>query len=235
MKKGFIAAGLTTLALLLSGCNFVFGGKAQYTIMVYMCGADLESDGGLASSDINEMCYAQNKPDNVNIIIQTGGTPKWYNRKIDPNKTQRWHVSDGGLILDEELPKANFGQSQTFQGFMEWGLKEYPAKKTGVILWNHGGAMAGVCSDDNYNGDTLLSSEVTTALGKAFQNTGRKSKLEWIGYDACLMQVQDIAEANSDYFNYMVGSQESEAGEGWVYYKWLFQCQVLPIIEVCIW
>ncbi len=221
MKKGFIAAGLTTLGLLLSGCNFKLFNKSQYTIMVYMCGADLESESGLASSDIYEMCFAENKPSNVNIIVQTGGSPKWSNGKVNPKKTQRWHVSNGELVLDAELPKANFGTSETFESFMEWGLKKYPAKKTGVILWNHGGAMAGVCSDNNYGGDTLLCSEVTDALSEAFKNTGRKEKLEWIGYDACLMQVQDIAEANSDYFNYMVASQESEAGEGWVYHKWL--------------
>ena len=69
MKKGIIAAGLTTLALLLSGCNIRLGNKAKYTIMVYMCGSDLESDGGLASKDILEMCSPDNQPKDVNIII----------------------------------------------------------------------------------------------------------------------------------------------------------------------
>ena len=46
-------------------------------------------------------------------------------------------------------------------------------------------------------------------------------KLEWIGYDACLMAVQDIAEVNSAYFNYMVSSEESEAGYGWDYDNWV--------------
>ena len=35
------------------------------------------------------------------------------------------------------------------------------------------------------------------------------------------MQVQDIAEMNSEFFNYMVASEESEAGEGWAYNSWL--------------
>lgn len=35
------------------------------------------------------------------------------------------------------------------------------------------------------------------------------------------MQVQDVAEFNSTYFNYMVASQESEPGEGWDYDVWL--------------
>ena len=89
MKKGFIAAGVTTLALLLSGC--VVKPEKQnldkYTIMVYMCGADLESgyDGystntsqaGYATMDLNEILSVSGQPDDVNIIIQTGGAKSW--------------------------------------------------------------------------------------------------------------------------------------------------------------
>ena len=35
------------------------------------------------------------------------------------------------------------------------------------------------------------------------------------------MQLQEIAEFNSPYFNYMIGSQESEAGAGWDYDTWV--------------
>ena len=35
------------------------------------------------------------------------------------------------------------------------------------------------------------------------------------------MQVQDIADFNSQYFNYMVASEESEAGYGWDYDNWV--------------
>ena len=35
------------------------------------------------------------------------------------------------------------------------------------------------------------------------------------------MQVQDVAEFNSPYFNYMVASQESESGYGWDYDNWV--------------
>ena len=221
MKKGFIAAGLTTLALVLSGCNFNKSNKAKYTIMVYMCGADLESDSGLASMDIYEMCTVMNQPKDVNIILQTGGSTRWNNGRIEPNKLQRFHVEKRGLVEDDIMTAKSMGESKTFQSFLEWGLTEYPAEKTGVIMWNHGGAMQGVCFDERFGNDGLLSSEVTKALKGAFENTGRKEKLEWIGYDACLMAVQDLAEANSDYFNYMVAAQESEAGEGWDYDHWV--------------
>ena len=144
MKKGFIAAGLTTLALVLSGCNFNKSNKAKYTIMVYMCGADLESDSGLASMDIYEMCTVMNQPKDVNIILQTGGSTRWNNGRIEPNKLQRFHVEKRGLVEDDIMTAKSMGESKTFQSFLEWGLTEYPAEKTGVIMWNHGGAMQGV-------------------------------------------------------------------------------------------
>ncbi|MCH5180152.1 MAG: Ig-like domain-containing protein [Erysipelotrichales bacterium] len=196
----------------------------DYTIMIYMCGSDLESasDGGLATDNITEILSVKNKPDNVNIIIETGGAKKWKTKYgISANYLQRWHVENNQLVKDDQLTKASMGLSSTFQSFMEWGLTEYPASQTGVVLWNHGGAMDGCCYDENFNDDPLTNSEVHTALKNAFKNVGRTEKLSWIGYDACLMAVADVADLNSDYFEYMVASQESEPGEGWDYDNWI--------------
>lgn len=200
----------------------------KWTIMLYICGADLESGGGYATSDIKEILSTKNKPDDVNIIIQTGGTTSWSLGStylsgatfVDASKTQRWHVEGSKLVLDSSLSKANFGSSSTLQSFYEWGTSSYPAQKTGVIFWNHGGGIDGVCWDENYNDDCLSMSECKSALSGAFGSTP-SSKLEWVGYDACLMQCQEIADYNSKYFNYMVASEESESGNGWDYDKWL--------------
>ena len=195
---------------------------ASYTVMIYMCGSNLESDSyySLATADIKEILKVNNQPDDVNIIIQTGGS-NIDNSYFSTSKAQRWHVENKTLVRDYSFNRVNMGLSSTFQNFLEWGLTEYPAKKTGVILWNHGGAMQGVCFDELYYDDSLLNSEVNTAVKNAFNNLGRTEKLEWIGYDACLMQVQDIAEFNSQYFNYMVASQETESGYGWDYDNWI--------------
>lgn len=195
---------------------------ADYTIMIYMCGSNLESDSGLATENIKEILSVKNMPDNVNIIIETGGATSWKSTYgINKRYLQRWHVANNSLVNDADLTRASMGASSTFQSFIEWGLTEYPAANTGVVFWNHGGAMGGCCSDDNYNGDMLTNAEVNLALKNAFENTNRTEKLEWVGYDCCLMQVADIADFNSEYFNYMVASQESEPGEGWDYDKWI--------------
>ena len=222
---------------------------AEYTVLIYMCGADLESDlanqttysdgyntyrwngQGLATMDIAEILSVKNKPKDVNIVLETGGAKTWTKAKygkygdydISSTKLQRHHVTDKNkLKLDEELSYKSMGFASTLQDFLEFGLTKYPAKKTALILWNHGGGLQGVCFDEKKNNDSLESKEVISAVSKALKNTGHEGeKLEWIGYDACLMAVQDIAEMNSQYFNYMVCSEESESGYGWEYSTWV--------------
>lgn len=214
-----------------SSSNSSVHAKGAYTIMVYMCGSNLESDyaphgetpeyTGLATANIKEM-LSVDLPDDVNVIIETGGCTEWEtDYGISYTRIGRWHCEDGSLVSDAQLGQADMGRELTFQNFMEWGLKSYPADHYGVVLWDHGGAMGGCCYDDNYDDDSLYNSEVHNALGRAFKSVGRTEKLDWIGYDCCLMSVQDIADFNSDYFDYMVASQELEPGEGWDYDTWL--------------
>ena len=205
----------------------------EWTILLYLCGADLESGGdyglsygGAATSDIQEILSVSGQPDDVNFVIQTGGAAKWkstYNISKDYN--QRYHVENKSLVKDNNKVYDTYqgmGESSTLQDFLEWGLETYPAKKTGVILWNHGGGLYGVCYDekdgDGYN--SLTNDEVVSAVSGALTTTGL-SKLEFIGYDACLMQTMEVAEFNYPYFNYQIGSQESEAGSGWDYDTWV--------------
>ena len=189
----------------------------SHTIMIYMCGSDLESGGGFATGDLTEILNVSGQPDDVNIIIETGGSSKWKKYGISNEVVQRYHVENQELVNDTSLTDLNMGLSSTFQSFIEWGLTEYPAQRMGVIMWDHGGAMDGVCLDEKHDDDCLTNDEVNLAMKNAFKNVGRTEKLEWIGYDACLMAVQDIAEYNSQYYNYMVSSQETEAGDGWDY------------------
>lgn len=193
-----------------------------WTIMMYVCGADLESENGLASQDIDEILSVSGQPDDINIILETGGSKSWTNSQISANNLGRFHVANKSLVKDTTITKASMGKAATFTSFMNWGLDNYPAEKVGVIFWNHGGALDGVCSDENYNNDSLLNSEVSGALSGVFAShnmTGQK--LEFVGYDACLMGLQDVASFNSQYFNYMIASEESETGYGWDYDSWV--------------
>ena len=192
----------------------------KWTIFLYVCGADLESESSEATTDIAEILSVGNQPDDINIVLQTGGAKRWQDYNISSSVLSRYHVEDQSLVLDETLSNASMGKQSTLEAYLNWGLDKYPAEKTGVIFWNHGGALGGCCYDENYNDDSLLNSEVSSAFKNVFQNNGI-SQLEFVGYDCCLMQVQDIAQFNSKYFKYMIGSEEAESGYGWDYDNWV--------------
>ena len=199
----------------------------KWTILMYVCGADLESDssqGGAATEDLQEMASVSGQPEDVNIVIQAGGASSWkstYSSVISASKRNRFHLRNKSFVKDSQDSKVNMGLSSSLQDFITWGINTYPADKIGLVLWNHGGAMSGCCYDEQYSDDPLTPAEVHTAVVNAKTATGYTDKFEFIGYDCCLMQVQDIAGLNADYAKYMVASEESEWGYGWSYDKWL--------------
>lgn len=214
-----------------ASCNVTVSEEqgAEWTVLVYMCGSNLESDyadenDGCASNDLYEIATAGSKPSDVNVVVQAGGSTQWssrYSSVINKNSTNRFHLNESkGYVLDSQTNKSDMSQASTLQNFISWGMQKYPAKKTGLILWNHGGGMSGCCYDDQFNQgrQCLQPNEVATACTNGIPSG---KKLEFIGYDACLMSVQDIAGLNSRYANYMIASEETEWGEGWSYDKFM--------------
>lgn len=201
-----------------------------WTLLVYMCGADLESDvsqGGAATEDLTEI-YGLRKslPSDVNVVVQAGGASRWestYSSVINKNYCNRFHLTTSGYVKDSQTTKVDMSLASSLESFVEWGLTTYPADKVGLVLWNHGGAMDGCCFDEQFNEgyEGLMPSEVASAIPTAIANSNYNKNLEFIGYDCCLMSIQDIAGLNSDYANYMIASEESEWGYGWSYDKWV--------------
>lgn len=209
----------------------------EYTLLMYVCGSTLEYDDeysqlvGAATEDIQEMVQTSNQPDDVNIVIQTGGSTHWATTyDISASDTCRFHVRNNQLINDSKTANSNMGLSSTLESFLTWGMQEYPAKKYALVLWNHGGAVHGVCSDENFGGDMLKTSEVANAMKNALATTGDE-KFEWIGYDACIMNYADNIAVISDYAKYMVCSQELENGDGWAYDRWFPTLYSNPLVD----
>lgn len=191
------------------------GETGTWTILVYMCGSDLESGCNAATLDINEMLNAQTG-DNVKFIVQTGGASAWYDNIISADKLQRYIVQNGDIQLLEELPNASMGAAATLSDYLKWGAANYPAEKMGVVFWNHGGgSLSGVCFDENYNYDSLSLSDIKSALADA--SGSMTDKFEFISFDACLMSSIETANVLADYSRYMIGSEETEPGSGWDY------------------
>ncbi|MHB8129922.1 MAG: clostripain-related cysteine peptidase [Mobilitalea sp.] len=189
---------------------------APYTILVYMVGSDLESNSGAATDDIIEMA-AVGSSKNVNVLIETGGAKQWYLPVISNKVNQRWLVEKDNLkLVNNKLGNRSMGKQSTLQDFLIWGVKNYPAEKFVVILWDHGAGAQGFGYDENNLGDPSLTLKEINGALKAAEATSKK-KFEMVGFDACLMANIETATALQDYASYMVASEELEPGHGWDY------------------
>ena len=190
---------------------------SDFTLLVYICGSDLEQKRGAATANIAEMLSAD-IPDGVNVILQTGGSSKWRNFDIPSDRSNRYAVKNGTLELIESNPPVNMGSERAFSDFLKFGLEKYPAEQTAVIFWNHGGGSAvGVCSDALNGNDFLTLSEISSAL----ESVGLKKKLSFVGFDACLMANYETARILAPYAEKMIASEELEPSGGWDWKKTL--------------
>lgn len=186
----------------------------DWTLLVYLCGTDLESNYGAASTDLYEAISAEYS-ENVRIVYQTGGTSQWA-VDISNEKIQRYENVEGDISLVEELPSESMGNADNLASFVAWGLEKYPADKTGLIFWNHGsGSINGVCFDELYDKDSLSLKEIDSALNSVYDSM--TDKFEFIGFDACLMSTLETANILVPYAKYMFASEETEPGGGWNY------------------
>ncbi len=204
----------------------------KYTVMMYMSPSTLEYNGGVlgyASDDLKEICQASKDSDDVRFIVETGGVSNKWNlsssyldgaTSISTSALQRWEVTGGKLKLIETLNTNQMCTQSSFESFLKWGLKDYSAERMGVILYGHGNAMLGCLPDANNSNNQLLQSEVAAATKNALEAYER-DKFTWIGYDACIMAEADFAAINSQYYDYMICSQETEPAGGWAYSSWV--------------
>lgn len=193
------------------------GGKDTVTIMVYMCGTDLESRSGMGTSDLQEMLNASFGR-NINLLIYTGGCKAWKNSAVSSSDNQIWQVRDGKLVcLQKDLGSVSMTDPGTLAGYIQWCAKNYPASRYELILWDHGGgSVSGYGYDEKFASSGSMS---LAGLDSALSAAG--VKFDFIGFDACLMATVETALTMSQYADYLIASEETEPGVGWYYTDWL--------------
>ena len=65
--------------------------EGPWTILIYLCGTDLESGQGSATLDMQEM-ISEKTGKKCKFIIQTGGCSKWQNEFVPAKKTGRYEI-----------------------------------------------------------------------------------------------------------------------------------------------
>lgn len=202
-----------------------------WAIYWYLCGSDLESNGGFATSDLMEMMEVA-LPENVRVVIQTGGAKTWQNNVVDADILQRYVYDSEGLTLVDELPPASMGDAATLTDFLRYCKQNYPAEKTAVLFWNHGGgSVSGAAFDERYGYDSLTLDEMHTAFGRVWEADENNPPLELVGFDTCLMATVDVAGTFAGTAHYLVASEEVEPANGWDYTGWLGALAADPAMD----
>ena len=202
-----------------------------WAIYWYLCGSDLESNGGFATSDLMEMMEVA-LPENVRVVIQTGGAKTWQNDVVDADILQRYVYDSEGLTLVDELPPASMGDAATLTDFLRYCKQNYPAEKTAVLFWNHGGgSVSGAAFDERYGYDSLTLDEMHTAFGRVWEADENNPPLELVGFDTCLMATVDVAGTFAGTARYLVASEEVEPANGWDYTGWLGALAADPAMD----
>lgn len=190
------------------------GQEKDMTLMVYLCGSNLESNSGAATKDISEMLHSGFDADKLNIVLMAGGSNHWF-CGFPTASNNIYLLKKGRPQSVWRGPLQSMGQADTLSFFLNYARENYPAKRYGLILWDHGGGpQGGICTDIQFNGDSLTLAELQSALE---ETPFSQERLSFIGFDACLMASLEIALGVAPYADFMIASQETEPGDGWNY------------------
>ncbi|MDU6630219.1 MAG: clostripain-related cysteine peptidase [Lachnoanaerobaculum sp.] len=192
-------------------------GGDSVTVMVYMCGTDLETKHGMATKDLIEMTKA-NISSNVNLLVYTGGTNTWQNSVVSSSNNEIYQIADGKMNkLADDNSNPSMTDPNTLVRFIDYCKNNFPANRYQLIFWDHGGgSVTGYGYDEkNPNSGSMNLAKIKAAIAQ----TG--IKYDFIGFDACLMATTETALALSEYADYLIASEETEPGTGWYYTNWL--------------
>lgn len=157
------------------------------------------------------------------------------------------HDTDGNVIsstLLDDLDEVDMADPNTLINFTTWGMQSYPAEKYVLVLWNHGSGWKYISQTtskpwedkkgltelqsqketekpvkgiivDYSSGNTLSLEELKQALNTIKINTNKT--IDLLGFDACLMQMVEVNYQVRNYSKVVVGSEQTEPGDGWPY------------------
>ncbi len=192
-------------------------GSDKATIMVYLCGTDLESRSKMATSDLQEMIDADISED-INLLVYTGGCKGWQNNAVSNQTNQIWQIKDEGMVcLEKDLGSYSMTDPDTLAYFINWCAKNFPANRNSLIFWDHGGgSVSGFGYDEKYASSGSMS---LAGIDEALNAGG--VKFDFVGFDACLMATTENALMLTKHADYLIASEETEPGIGWYYTDWL--------------
>lgn len=200
----------------------------EWTFLVFINGHNNLSS--FADMNIKDM-EKTGSSDKVNLVVEWGSQSTKITKRLLVKKSTNPNKVTSPTVM--ELPDHDMGDYKNLVDFVNWGVKNYPAKRYFVAVWNHGsgwhrtGSVSArdISFDDN-TGNVITTEQLGLAMQESARYIGRP--IDIYGSDACLMQMIEVGAEFKGSVDIMVGSQELEPGEGWPYAPFVKQWIARP-------
>lgn len=180
----------------------------KWTIMHY-CAADNDLKQFLVK-DVNEM-EAVGSTQNMNIVVQIdqGGSDC---KRLYIEKDADLKKINSPVLA--ELGRTNMADSQVMADFIKFSMEKFPAEHYALIISDHGGGWLGAVYDESH-GKMMSMPDIRKGIEMGI--SGKRDKLDVLGFDACMMANTEVAFEMKDCASYMAGSENNEGFHGWPY------------------
>ena len=201
----------------------------EWTFLVFINGHNNLSS--FADMNIIDMEKVGSTKD-LNVVVEWGSESTTKTKRLYIQKSSNPKKVMSPSIM--EMENHDMGNYKNLVDFVNWGVKNYPAKHYFVSVWNHGSGWHKNLnpikpmdiSYDDASGNHITTEELGLAMSEIKKSIGHN--LDIYGSDACLMQMVEVAGEMKGDVNYFVGSQETEPGEGWPYLPFLKKWAAKP-------
>ena len=140
-----------------------------------------------------------------------------------------YEISGGTRKVVANWAEMNSSDPATLEKFTLWGMKNFPAKKTLLLISDHGYGWRGICQDET-NGDVLMPMHGIAEALKDVKATNRKG-VDLVAFDACNMASLEGAYELRDAVPYMVASETMEPFDGLPYEMFITDMVNTPTIS----
>ncbi len=194
----------------------VVSSTREWTVLVYLDGDNNLEGAAIVDMLEMQMGMAEIDTDLVDVIVLFDRAKEYEDWCGDWDETRVYRIlpSESDEEIESELlhvcGELNMGSPQTLENFIAEGMRMYPAPRTALILWNHGGGWAVLLTDDDapgseYGDDSMSIEDVRVALSRAAVHYP-DGKLDLLVLDMCLMGQAEVLVAVAPFVKYLVAS-----------------------------
>jgi hypothetical protein len=139
---------------------------------------------------------------------------------------QLFRVPGNGSELEvvAEAPELNLDDPSVLSSVVEDVFRGFPARRRGIVLWDHGGAWSGGFGSDTQNGTVRQPRAMPIAALPAAIHAGLDAAgvtaapaLDFVAFDTCLMAGAEVAYPFRELASVYIANAEIDYGAGWDY------------------